>query len=173
MTPATEFVELDKGVHDRSSFDCGTPQLNQFLQHSAAKHRAAGISMTMVLPAKDTAADICAFYTLSHTEIQRHTLPRGAGKKLPRYPVPVLLIAQLAVHRATQGRGLGKITLIRALHHAHAINEHLPSHAVVVDALGNAARGFYQQFGFEALDTHPQGTRLFLSMQTVSQLFAE
>ena len=83
MTPSSEFVELDKIVHDRSAFDCGTPQLNEFLQQFAAKHRAAGISMTMVLPAKGNEADICAYYTLSHTEISRKTLPELEGKKIP------------------------------------------------------------------------------------------
>jgi GNAT superfamily N-acetyltransferase len=173
VTPSSEFVELNKAVHDRSAFDCGTPQLNEFLQQFAAKHRAAGISMTMVLPAKGNEADICAYYTLSHTEISRKTLPKSAAKSLPHYPVPVLLIAQLAVNRAAQGQGLGKITLIRALRHAHAINEHLPSYAVVVDALDDGVRGFYEQFGFHALDTHNDRTRLYLSMQTVLQLFAE
>ncbi len=173
MTPSSEFVELNKIVHDRSTFDCGTPQLNHFLQQFAAKHRAAGISLTMVLPAKGNEADICAYYTLSHTEISRTTLPKSAAKSLPHYPVPVLLIAQLAVNRAAQGQGLGKITLIRALRHAYAINEHLPSYAVVVDALDDGVRGFYEQFGFHNLDTHNERTRLYLSMQTVLQLFAE
>ncbi len=171
MIPSSEFVELNKTIHDRSAFDCGTPQLNDFLQQFAAKHRTAGISMTMVLPAKGKEADICAYYTLSHTEISRKTLPKSAAKSLPHYPVPVLLIAQLAVNRAAQGQGLGKITLIRALRHAYAINEHLPSYAVVVDALDEGVRGFYEQFGFELLDTQNLRMRLFLPMKTVIQLF--
>lgn len=173
MTPSSEFVELDKAVHDRSSFDCGTPQLNHFLQQFAAKHRAAGISMTMVLPAKGREADICAYYTLCHTQISRKTLPKSAAKSLPHYPVPVLLIAQLAVNRTAQGQGLGKITLIRALRHARAINEHLPSYAVVVDALDDGVQRFYEQFGFHTLDTHNDLARMYLSMKTVLQLFAE
>ena len=82
MTPSFQFVELDKAVHDRKSFDCGVEELNLFLQQLAARHRAAGISMTMVLPAKENKADICAYYTLSHTETKRQTLPKSVAKEV-------------------------------------------------------------------------------------------
>lgn len=171
MIPSAQFVELDKFVHDRKSFDCGTQELNLFLQQFAARHRAAGISMTVVLPAKENDADICAYYTLSHTEINRLALPSVVAKRLPHYPIPVILVAQLAVHLQAQGQGLGKVTLIRALQHAHEINEHLPSYAVVVDALDEDVQRFYEQFGFEILDTHNHRKRLFLPMKTIAQLF--
>ena len=173
MTPSSQFVELDKTIHNRKSFDCGAEELNLFLQQFAARHRAAGISMTMVLAAKENEADICAYYTLSHTEIKRHTLPTSVAKELPHYPIPVMLVAQLAVNKEVQGQGLGKITLIRALQHAAEINKHLPSYAVVVDALDNQIQGFYEQFGFTPLDTHSPRKRLYVSMQTVVQLFSE
>ena len=173
MIPSSQFVELDKVVHDRKSFDCGAQELNLFFQQFAVKHKTAGISMTMVLPAKESEADICAYYTLSHTEIKRQTLPKSVAKKLPYYPIPVMLIAQLAVNKKAQGQGLGKITLIRALQHAGEINEHLPSYAIVVDALDNQVQGFYESFGFTALDTHNHRKRLYMTMQTVVQLFSE
>ena len=171
MIPGSQFVELDKTVHDRKAFDCGTAELNLFFQQFAAKHRAAGISMTMVLPAQDNTADICAYYTLSHTEIKRQSLPKSAAKRLPHYPIPVILIAQLAVHHQAHGQGLGKVTLIRALQHAFEIDEHLPSYAVVVDALDEQVQGFYEQYGFEEIDTNNHRKRLFLPMKTIAQLF--
>jgi GNAT superfamily N-acetyltransferase len=162
---------LDKTIHDRKAFDCATEELNLFLQQFAAKHRAAGISMTMVLPAQDDTVDLCAYYTLSHTEIKRQSLPKSAAKRLPHYPIPVILIAQLAVHHQVHGQGLGKVTLIQALQHAFEIDRHLPSYAVVVDALGEQVQGFYEQYGFQVLDTHNRRKRLFLPMKTVAQLF--
>jgi len=174
MIPSSLFVELDTALHERKGFDCGKDELNEFISQSAARHRDAGISKTMVLPAVDKCdgkQGICSYYTLSHTEIKRDTLPATLAKKLPHYPIPVMLIAQLAVHRQTQGQGLGKITLIRALRHCLAINSHLPSYAVIVDALDEAVEAFYEQYGFEKLDQHNGRARLYLPMKTVVQLF--
>lgn len=175
MTPASVFVELAKSIHERKSFDCGIEELNHFLQQFALRHRGAGISKTMVLPSREDEANICAYYTLSHTEIERHTLPQNLAKKLPHYPVPVMLIARLAVHIAVQGRGVGKVCLIRALQHAYEVNLHLPSYAVVVDALDDEVQVFYEQYGFQVLHTcnYRNRIRLFLPMKTVKQLFTE
>ena len=171
MIPGSRFVELDKAIHDRRAFDCGKGEQNFFLQQFAEKHRTAGISLTMVLPTADNEGEICAYYALSHTEIKRQSLPTSVAKRLPYYPIPVILIAQLAVNLHAHGKGLGKITLIRALKHAYEINEHLPSFAVVVDALNDEVQGFYEQFGFELLDSQTQRKRLFMSMKTIEQLF--
>ena len=173
MISSCRFVELDKPVHDRTSFDCGTGELNRFLQQYAVRHMGAGLSKTMVLPSQENEARICAYYTLSHTEIKRQTLPQSLAKKLPHYPVPVMLIAQLAIDTKVQGQGLGKITLIRALQHCYEINRHLPSYAVVVDALDGGVQGFYEQYGFKVLDTHNHRIRLFLPMKTVARLFPD
>ncbi len=172
MIPADQFVELDRQWHDRKSFHCGAGELDRFLVQFAARHREAGVSKTMVLPARNNKTGICAYYTLSHTEIARQSLPKTLARKLPCYPVPVMLIAQLAVHQAIQGHGLGKVTLIRALQHCLAIHQHLPSFAVVVDVLNDEVQGFYAQYGFSQL-VHDNGhTRLFIAMKTIEQLFA-
>ncbi|PLX97022.1 MAG: GNAT family N-acetyltransferase [Desulfuromonas sp.] len=175
MSWAREFVELDKKRHDRSTFDCGEDELNDFIKTKAAKHMAAGISRTMVLPAVTPFADgkypLCSFYAIAPSQIERATLPEALAKRLPHYPIPVFLIAQLAVHKEYKGEGLGKITLIKALEHLFKVNAHMKAYAVVVDCLNQAAQDFYAKFGFEILCSHNDRTRMFMPMGTVEQLF--
>ena len=175
MNWSNEFVPLDKVVHDRSSFDCGENELNEFIVKYAAKHMEANISITMVLPASgtpvNTKSQICAFYTIAPGAIQRETLPPSIKKKLPCYPVPVFLIAQLAVHSSCQGKGLGKITLVKALEHLWGVNNYMRAYAVIVDCLNEKIASFYSQYGFEVLDHHGDRLRMYLPMQTVGKLF--
>ena len=177
MSWAKEFVELDKALHDRNSFDSGEEELNDFIKTKAAKHMAAGISRTMVLPAAAPLPDgkhpICAFYSIAPSQIERETLPKALAKKLPLYPIPVFLIAQLAVHSEFHGRGLGKITLVKALEHLYNINAHMRAYAAVVDCLNQPAQDFYTKFGFDILSNNNGRTRMFMPMKTVAQLFGE
>lgn len=170
------FEELDKARHDRDSFDCGESELNVFIQTQAAKHMQAGISRTMVLPATmplpNQKYPICSFYSIAPSSICRETLPAQLAKKLPRYPIPVFLLAQLAVHKEFHANGLGKISLIKALEYLWEVNAHMRAYAIVVDCLTDSAESFYQKFGFEFLCKHSGRSRLFLPMKTVGQLFS-
>lgn len=175
MSWSDTFVELDKTIHDRSSFDCGEKELNTFLQIQAAKHMEVGVSRTMVLPASQPLPNgkypICAFYSIAPSSIERETLPEALAKKLPHYPVPVFLLAQLARHAEYHDQGLGKITLIKALEYLWEINAHLRAYAVVVDYLNDDAKNFYLKYGFKILCERNGRVRMFLPMKTVAQLF--
>lgn len=89
------------------------------MQTQAAKHMAVGISRTLILPAgnalRNGMTQICSFYTIVPGSIERTALPKALAKKLPHCPVPVFLLAQLAVDVNYLNQGLGKITLIKAL----------------------------------------------------------
>jgi GNAT superfamily N-acetyltransferase len=175
MSCSKEFIELDKSIHDRDSFNCVEAELNEFIRTKAAKHMDIGISRTMLLPAlvplPNGKYPICAFYTIAPSSIGRETLPEKLVKKLPHYPVPVLLLAQLAVHSEYQGQGLGKTTLIKALEHLWEINSHMRAYAVIVDCLNENARQFYLKYGFEVLCSYNGKVRMFLPMNIVGQLF--
>jgi len=125
----------------------------------------------MVLPGTERAEQgllpIEAYYTTSIAIIERETLP--TGPKLPPYPVPVLLIARLAVEKNQKGQGLGKITLIKALEHLLSISEMTSAVAVVVDPIDDNADKFYRHFGF--LELKDESGRLYLPMKTVAALF--
>lgn len=169
-----EFVFLDKTLHERETFDCGEPELNSFLQTKASKHMAAGISTTRVLPAvkqsNQEKADIAAFYSVAPSSVARDTIPEKLAKKLPHYPVPVYLIAQLAVHKDCKCTGLGGITLVTALKFLLTIDEKIKGYAVIVDCLNDNARQFYTKYGFQELITNNGRVRMFMPMGTVKQL---
>lgn len=169
------FVELDKNRHDRVSFNCKEAALNNFLQNFSAKHMQSGISRTMVLPAdhllENGKQPICAFYTIAPGSIDRKNLPASLANKLPHYPVPVFLLAQLAVDQQFQSQGLGKITLLCALKHLYEVSLQMKSYAVIVDCLNFNAQNFYSKYGFEELVTHNKKVKMFLPMKTVANLF--
>jgi len=173
------FVELNKSIHERANFDCGEPELNTFIKQQALRHMSANVSRTMVLPVLEVAQkknkekqSIRAFYTITPSSISRKQLPKAQAKKLPHYPIPVFLLAQLAVDKKYQGKGLGKITLVKALEHLYKINHHMRAYAIVVDCLNKEAESFYKQFGFEVLYVGDNGrVRLFLPMKQLGVLF--
>lgn len=175
MSWGKEFVELSKAKHERSLFDCGESELNTFIKTQAVKHMQANISRTMVLPSSQPLLNqkyaICAFYTVAPSSISRETLPTQLAKKLPKYPTPVFLLAQLAVHKEFHGSGLGKVSLIRALKYLWQVNQHMRAYAIVVDCLTDSAQAFYMKFGFEVLCEHNGRIRMYLPMKTVNQLF--
>ncbi len=177
MSWTKEFIELDKAIHDRTSFDCGEFELNDFIRTKAAKHMSAGISRTMLLaasiPLPDGKYPICTFYTIAPGSISRKTLPNKLMKKLPCYPVPVFLLAQLAVHSEYHGQGLGKTTLIKALEYLWAINSHMRAYAIIVDCLNETAENFYSKYGFQVLHCHNSRVRMFMPMKVVGQLFQQ
>ena len=175
MIWAREFVDLDPAVHDRDSFQCDREELNEFLKTRAAKHAAAGISRTFVLPAVQALPNgklqICSFFSIAPSSIKRETLPDHLRKKLPHYPVPVFLLAQLAVHQDHQGTGLGAVTLAKALETFARIRQAMPAYAVVVDCIDERAESFYRKYDFETLGTKDGKAKMFLPMNTVLQLY--
>lgn len=175
MSLDNRFVELDKTHHDRATFECGENELNVFIRTQAARHMEIGISKTMLLPASvplsNGKCSICAFYTIAPSSIRRETLSASLAKKLPLYPVPVFLLAQMAVHTEYQGKGFGKVTLIKALEYLWNMNAYMRAFAVIVDCLNEAAEQFYKKYGFEFLCHHNGRTRMFISMRTLELLF--
>ncbi len=174
MIPSKEFVRLEKTLHDRESFRCGEPELDEFLQQYAARHMEAGISTTMVLPASKKSNEkypVCAFYSVSPGSVERKTLPSDYKKRLPYYPVSVFLNGQMAVHTGCQRQGLGKITLVKALEYLRNVSTMLKANAVIVDCLNETIRSFYARYGFQVMESQGLRTRMFLPMNTVEELF--
>ena len=172
MALSNQFEPLDKTQHNIKAFRCGKPAMDEFLHRYAAKNAQLGLSKTWVLADRQPEtgkATIAAYYTLALLSIAPEQLDGGSG--LPRYPAPVTLLARLAVSCSHQGKGLGTTTLLAALMQAVKTSENgLPTYAVVLDVLDEAAMAFYQQFAlFKPLDA--SGKRLFVPMTVLKKQF--
>lgn len=159
---------LDRKRHDRSTFSCGVPALDAYLQRQAAqdmeKH-AAVVYVAVIEPPV-----IAGYYTLSQFSVDLVQLPEALAKRLPRYPVvPATLLGRLAVSRPLQGQRLGEILLFDALHRSLLQSVHLASTGVIVDSKSESATAFYQQYGFTQILN--SSNRLFLPMKTIEQIF--
>jgi len=173
MSFAAQFELLDPKLHANKVFDCGNDEMNQFLKRYADKNRKLGLSSTWVLPEQygdgsEQKMKLGSYYTLASSTVTREEIPHD--KKLPAYPVPVVLLARIAVDKHYQKQGLGKKTLITALRKAAELTEKgLPALGVVLDVLDSDALSFYQTFDdFQPFDNNPM--RLFISMKVINQL---
>jgi hypothetical protein len=157
------------GDHDRAAFSCGVEALDRYLRQQATQDMRRRVAAVFVLRTVASPA-ILGYYTLSATGVQPADLPPEVTRRLPRYDsFPATLIGRLAVDRLTQG--LGKVVLLDALARSLRQSAEIAALAVVVDALSDAARRFYEHFGFQLfLDRED---RLYLPMKTIEQLLAE
>ena len=151
--PIVEFLPLDPRTINVKAFDCGKEAINVYLRRYAAKNMALNLNRTFVLPytaaGSSEKSQVAAYYTLAHQTLVREALPDPS--RLPRYPVPVILLAQLGIDQQFHRQGLGAKTLAYALRHAYQIASNpkgLPAMGVVLDVLDHDALAFYQSFDF-------------------------
>lgn len=171
---------LDKNKHDLKTFDCGKPDMDTFLSRFAFKHSKLGLSSTWVLTKEPNnkndvkqekqraKSEVIAYYTLAASTVVKSGIP--TDKSLPNYPIPVVLLARLAVDQKYQGKGLGAKILVTAIRHAVELTDQgLPAYGLVLDVLDDDALKFYQCFDFfEPFTNNPM--RLFVGMNSVRQL---
>lgn len=153
--------------HDRSAFACGKPLLDDFLRARVGQYekRRLGKTFVAVQPGDKR---VIGYYTLSAGAVAFEHLPAAAARKLPKHPVPVVLMARLAVDASVQGKGLGEGLLLDALQRALDLSTGLGVHAVEVDALDESAAAFYRKYGFTPLLDDP--LHLYLPLTTVEHV---
>lgn len=141
-------IRLLQPADDRTKFSCGDPAYDNFLRRYAGqaqfKHR---FSSTMVAVENER---VVGYATFSIGDVKNDDLPERYRRGLPRYPVPVLRLARLAVDSGYQGRGLGSLLVGRVILTALRVREQLGCVAVVVDSLPERV-GFYFALGFEPM----------------------
>jgi GNAT superfamily N-acetyltransferase len=146
---------LDVGVHDRNGFDCGVPELNDYLKRLAEQHRRKGVSTPFVLVDTDTPSRILGYYCLSAAQVDSAELRENDRKKLPRYPVPCFRLGRLAIRKDRHGQGIGKLLLACAVDRCLKARNDVAAYALIVDAKDMNARQFYEHYGFTAFAGAP------------------
>jgi GNAT superfamily N-acetyltransferase len=161
-------VERLERAHARAEFRSGKAPLDNFLHSFVSPYEKRKLGRTYVA-VRPNEKGVYGYYTLASGAIAFESLPGRAAKKLPRHPVPVALLARLAVGQAAQGGGLGRFLLMDALKRCLDLSAHLGIHAVEVHALDQQARAFYEKFGFVALPD--SALHLYLPLATIEGLF--
>jgi GNAT superfamily N-acetyltransferase len=150
--------------HERGEFSCGKPPLDDFLRLRVTQYekRRLGRTYVAVFPG---GKKVAGYYTLAAGAIPVANMPPDIAKRLPKHPVPVILLGRLAVDQEAQGRGLGKALLEDALHRCLELSEQLGLFAVEVQAIDTDARGFYAKFAFVPLADNE--LHLFLALKSI------
>ena len=132
--------------YDVSGFDCGVEVLNIYLKRFARQNQKAEAAQTYVALMDGV---VIGYYTLVAGEIALEGAPERLRKGLGRYPVPMMLLARLAVQSGLQGRGVGSGLLRDATLKTIQAADIAGVRALVVDAKNDAAFQFYRRHGFE------------------------
>lgn len=162
MTPPVRRpVALDSRSHRTDSFDSGEPSLDIWLRRFAGQSQRRDAARTFVT--SQDGREIIGYYTLVAGELTHARATREVARGLStRFPIPVALLARLAVDRRHHGRGIGSSLLLDALERTLLASEHVATRAVVVDAISDVAAGFYMHHGFRPLSDEPRTLMIHL-----------
>ena len=153
------FIEKLRREHDLSGFDCGNQTLTIWLQKFAWTNQQADSAKTYVAIRGDR---VVGFYALTAGSVHKHESPERIAKGLASHPIGVVLLARLATNVREQGRGLGKALLFDALKRVEEPADIVGVRAVMVHAVDDAARGFYEHFNFDPSPVDPFQLMLLL-----------
>ena len=154
-------------------FDCGRASLNVWLVRYARQAAAVGSARTyVILDAQQ--ARVVGYYALTAAGLERDSATARIVKGMPQYPIPVVLLARLAVDLSVAGRGLGAWLLRDAMMRTLAAAETIGVRAMLVHAIDQHAAGFYLRHGLEASPTEPRHLMILIkdiaaSLNAVSQ----
>jgi GNAT superfamily N-acetyltransferase len=161
---------LDPAGHDRSSFDCGEPTLDEWLRRYAGQNRRGNTAATWVVV--DGADVVVAYASLSMAAIDRTAAAAPLAKGAPN-PIPALLLGRLAVDRRHAGLGLGTSLVAHVLATATELNERAACRSVIVTAINESSRSWWESLGFAALDPgDPDGLDLYLLTSDIEATLA-
>lgn len=141
-------------MHILEGFDCGRASLNVWLLEHARAAAAAGSARTYVIVDSDQDR-VVGYHALTAASVERHATTARVVKGMPRYPVPVVLLARLAVDTSVTGRGVGAWLLRDAMIRTLAASETIGVRAMLVHAVEENPGEFYIRHGLQPSGTDP------------------
>jgi GNAT superfamily N-acetyltransferase len=145
--------------HRLDEFDCGKPALTEWLLHHARQAQASGSARTFVVCEQDRVA---GYYSLTVGQIDTLEAPERIRRGMGQYPIPLVILARLAVDADYQRRGLGFSLLQDAIMRTVSIGDQAGIRALLTHPIDAKADAFYRRFGFESTPTHDRQLILLL-----------
>jgi GNAT superfamily N-acetyltransferase len=145
--------------HRLEGFDCGKPSLNDWLLRHARQAQSSGSAKTFVVGEDDRVA---GYFSLAVGQVDTLEAPERVRKGMGLYPIPVVILARLAVDQRDWGRGLGVGMLKDAIRRTLLIAEQAGIRALLTHPIDEDAARFYRRFGFEASPLREQQLLLVL-----------
>ena len=145
--------------HQLNTFNCGETSLDEWLKRRALLNQANGASRTFV--AVNENHTVMGYYALAAGAVHHQDATRSIRQNMPD-PLPVMILARLAVDLRTQGMQLGAGLLRDAVERSLAVAQNAGVRALLVHALHERAKQFYLYFGFQASPVHPLTLMLHL-----------
>jgi GNAT superfamily N-acetyltransferase len=138
-------IEKSDRTHAVENFTCGQPELDRFLVRHALQAQQVNSSQTYIGLSE---TEVVGFYTIVAGEVGHADAPERVVKGMPRHPIPLLVLARLAVHSNWQGRRIGAGLLLDALRRTLQVANVIGVRALAVHAKDDQAISFYRHFGF-------------------------
>lgn len=148
---------------DISKFDCGDATLNEWLTKRALKNQKTGGSRTFVVCENNK---VVGYYALASGSVERAEAPKNVARNMPQ-PIPVMVLARLAIDTSWQGKKVGSSLLKDALLRVLSVSKNVGVRAVLVHAISEEAKTFYQRYGF--LDSPVDPMTLMLPISHIEQ----
>jgi GNAT superfamily N-acetyltransferase len=161
VTDSLRIEKLNRS-HVVEPFTCGQPELDRFLVRHALRAQQANSSQTYVAV---SGGKIVGFYTIVAGEVHHADAPERVVRGMPRHPIPLLVLARLAVHTEAQGRGIGSGLLLDALGRTLQVADVIGVRALAVHAKDDGAVAFYKHFGFTPSPSDPR--HLFMIIKDI------
>lgn len=171
MTPpqkiADRRIEKLQRDHAVETLKCGVAELNHFLQRFALINQKNGTSQTYVGLVDQT---VVGYHSLAFGHVAHEHAPQRVTKGLSHHPIPIILLARLAVDREWQGQGIGSGLLKDAMMRTLNAADIAGIRALTVHAKNEKARGFYEHFDFIPSPSDP--LHLFILLKDVRRMIA-